>query len=105
LEFAHIPHYLQDRVVKVIGEEIALDDFNPLCPRLKRKHSTEEIKRKFPTANSIGNVVALESPYQDTPEGHRRGFRDEVEVITLDLQMERSVVTRSTWWTRNIIEV
>jgi hypothetical protein len=86
LTHARVPHYLQDRIVRVIGEEVHANEFNPLDPEMKRKAFVEAICKKFPTARPIVNYVALETPYNRDPDNYVRHLRDQVEVITFDFE-------------------
>jgi hypothetical protein len=80
LDKARVPHYLQNKLLATIGDEIVWNGFHPFVLELKRKALKKKCGR-FKTAEPILNVVALETKYQQTDDESRRGLRDEVEVI------------------------
>jgi hypothetical protein len=64
LDKARVLHYLQDKLLSTIGDEIVRNGFHPFVPELKRKAFLKEVCKRFKTAEPIVNVVALETPYQ-----------------------------------------
>jgi hypothetical protein len=86
LDKTRVPHYLQDKPLQTIGEEIYKKYFHPYLPEVKQKAFLKEVCKHFKTAEPIVNVVALATPYTRMDDEYRWGLREEVEVITFDFE-------------------